>query len=198
MDIKQKLESAALRMFSQNGYAAVSVRDLSKAVGRRETCVYHYFRNKRDLLGSLAAEFETRTKAVIGELRGRLKQAETIDRAAFMRLSGEFLSHYLTEPYFVQFTRILLIEQANDESLHRMYTNYLFMIPLIYMKDLFTRAEKTGAYSVDFLSTSYYGTLLLYYQKHLMGGSPGKAAGDAFIMEAGPHMSEFAKTYIAG
>lgn len=198
MDVKQKLQSTALKQFSQKGYDAVSVRDITKAVGRRETCLYNYFKNKQALLQSLAETFETRASTSIREMRNALKQVNTVDRAEFMRLSGAFLDKYLTDSYFLQFARVLMIEQANSEELKRMYMNYLYIVPLFFVSELFQKTSKTdNTCSVDFLSTSFYGVILLYFQKHMMGGMGVKAMRDAFYHEVRPHMDEFAQIYVA-
>lgn len=49
MNSKEELLEAAIDLFSANGYAGTSIRDIAKAVGRSVSNVYHHFANKEDL-----------------------------------------------------------------------------------------------------------------------------------------------------
>lgn len=46
---KDELLEVAIDLFSANGYAGTSIRDIANAVGRSVSNVYHHFRNKEDL-----------------------------------------------------------------------------------------------------------------------------------------------------
>lgn len=46
---KEELLEAAIDLFSANGYAGTSIRDIAKAVDRSVSNVYHHFANKEDL-----------------------------------------------------------------------------------------------------------------------------------------------------
>lgn len=200
MDMKKKLQNTALKLFSAKGYSAVSVRDITKAIGRRETCLYNYFRNKQALMDSLAADYAEQAGKAIKSLRSGLKQMSEVNRATFLHLTESLILEYLTEASLLKFTRVMMIEQSNSEEMRKMYTNYLYIIPLIYLGELFTKAKKpegTVADSVDFLSTSFYGLMLLYFQKHMLSGNDSKAARAVFLQELTPHIQEFAALYIA-
>ncbi len=196
MDTKRKLMNAALKMFALKGYEAVSVRDVTKSIDRRETCLYNYFRNKKALMDSLAAEFEQGAKENIKQLMSELKREQAVDRARFLELAKGFAEGYLANYGFVQFARLMLIEQAASEEMRRMYTNYLYIIPLMYMSELFNKAGRAGEHSVDFLSTAFYGVALLYFQKHMMCGKSVKSMREAFLHELMPHIEEFTELYI--
>ncbi len=196
MDTKRKLMNAALKMFALKGYEAVSVRDVTKAIDRRETCLYNYFRNKKALMDSLTAEFEQGARDRVKQLMAELKSEQTVGRARFLELSRSFAEKYLADPGFVQFARIMLIEQAESEEMRRMYTNYLYIIPLMYMSELFAKAGRAGEGSVDFLSTAFYGVIMLYFQKHMMCGRGVRVMKEAFLHELMPHAEEFAELYI--
>jgi AcrR family transcriptional regulator len=50
---KKELIKVSLRLFSENGYDATSIRDIAKAAGVTEGLIYHYFRSKKDLLKTI-------------------------------------------------------------------------------------------------------------------------------------------------
>ncbi|MCJ7630296.1 MAG: TetR/AcrR family transcriptional regulator [Longimicrobiales bacterium] len=72
--LKAKILDAALHVFSEQGYARVSMRRIAARIDYSPTTIYRFFRNKEDLLtaiagetyGDLAARFE-RVKAEYGD-----------------------------------------------------------------------------------------------------------------------------------
>jgi AcrR family transcriptional regulator len=50
---REEIIAAALDLFSQNGYQATSIRAIAKKAGVTEGLIYHYFRDKRDLVLSI-------------------------------------------------------------------------------------------------------------------------------------------------
>ena len=45
MTTKEKITETALDLFSQRGYDGVSVRDIARAVGIRESSIYNHFQS---------------------------------------------------------------------------------------------------------------------------------------------------------
>jgi len=75
---------AALRLFDERGYAAVSMDDVARATGVSRRTVFRYFPRKADLVWSGAAEAQTDIRAALAETPDN---ASTIDavRAAYAR-----------------------------------------------------------------------------------------------------------------
>ena len=53
MKTKEKILKEALFLFSDRGFHAVSVRDIAKAVGIKESSLYNHFKNKQDIFDSI-------------------------------------------------------------------------------------------------------------------------------------------------
>ena len=49
MKTKDKILIEALSLFSVSGFSGVSVRDIAKAVGIRESAIYKHYKNKQDI-----------------------------------------------------------------------------------------------------------------------------------------------------
>ena len=52
-DTKEAILNAALRLFARAGYEAVSVSDISGALGMSKGALYRHFQSKRDILDSI-------------------------------------------------------------------------------------------------------------------------------------------------
>ena len=54
--LKQKILAAALRIFAEQGYRKVSMRRIAALIDYSSTTIYRFFRNKEELLRTIAAE----------------------------------------------------------------------------------------------------------------------------------------------
>ena len=53
MKTKDKILIEALSLFSVSGFSGVSVRDIAKAVGIRESAIYKHYKNKQQLFDTI-------------------------------------------------------------------------------------------------------------------------------------------------
>ena len=60
MNTKERIITEALNLFSINGYDSVSVRDIAKAVGIKESSLYNHFKNKQDIFDTIISEYSGR------------------------------------------------------------------------------------------------------------------------------------------
>ena len=64
MDSKQHILTTAVRLFSQQGFSGVSMRDIAKAVDMSTAALYHHFPNKQALyLAAIHYAFAKQTSA---------------------------------------------------------------------------------------------------------------------------------------
>ena len=56
MTTKERIIDQALDLFSRKGYDGVSVRDISGAVGIKESSLYNHFKNKQDIFDTIVEE----------------------------------------------------------------------------------------------------------------------------------------------
>ena len=62
-DTKQRILDVSLELFSQNGFSAVSIRDICRQVQIKESSVYYYFKSKQAIFDDYFAY--SRKKQVI-------------------------------------------------------------------------------------------------------------------------------------
>lgn len=56
-DVEQTIIDAAIKLFSEKGYAATSIRDISKEVDMKSASLYHYIESKNDLLDLIMTRY---------------------------------------------------------------------------------------------------------------------------------------------
>ena len=76
---KNKILDASIELFALNGYSAVSMRDISEAVGIRPGSLYNYYRGKEDLFEDVLTCFEREYKSYFDWLIQENAKAETLE-----------------------------------------------------------------------------------------------------------------------
>src|SRR5687768_449040 len=124
-DKRERILSAAERIFAKHGFFAARVSEIAKDAGVADGTIYLYFKSKDDLLISL---FETRMKQVNEALHAAIAEAKPADQLrdfirTYLRLvhdepaaaevltielrqSAKFMKEY-ENPAFVEFLRML-------------------------------------------------------------------------------------------
>ena len=59
-DTKQRILDVSLELFSQNGFSAVSIRDICRQVQIKESSVYYYFKSKQAIFDELLCLFQNK------------------------------------------------------------------------------------------------------------------------------------------
>ena len=69
--VEQEIYEQATRLFAERGFAGTSFQDIADAVGLTRPALYHYVRNKEELLARLVAEFTEDPAADIAAVADR-------------------------------------------------------------------------------------------------------------------------------
>jgi len=106
-DTRREILDAALDLFAEKGFFGTSMRELARAVGVRESAIYHHFANKEALLDSLMVE--------VGEERV-LRFEKTMEQLAavpvremLMRLARDMVGSW-GAPHEQKLWRLMCIE----------------------------------------------------------------------------------------
>jgi len=62
---KEKLFCAGLQLFAQKGYANVGIRELTRAVGIKESSFYNHYAGKESLFQAILAFYDQASRAVV-------------------------------------------------------------------------------------------------------------------------------------
>jgi len=108
---KQQIVEAALNLFAQHGFAATSTKRIAQEVGITEGLIFHYFKNKGELLMAVATERRT----FMGEATTLLERAE--GRPARDVLGGIVLGWVEAIQRQSDLVTMLLVESQNNPEL---------------------------------------------------------------------------------
>ncbi len=197
MDTKERISQTALEMFSKRGYSAVSIRDICKEVGIKESTVYYHFENKRDIFKTLEAEFIERGQKLIDAFYGRLNggacDPSMLDDAFFERVAQVFTEDYLLDDFNIRFIRTLAIERLNDDGASSLFNKHLIDAPLDTQTRIFDILCKMGITKGDArdLAETYYSPVFMYYEKYMLSGEVTEEKKNLFRNAAYAHFGRF-------
>jgi len=84
------IRDTAATLFADKGYAAASIADLARACGVSKALMYHYYRDKEDLLADVAMSYVDRLASIVDEVAD-----EQLPAAAHLRrLVEAFMREY--------------------------------------------------------------------------------------------------------
>lgn len=169
---KEKILTAALEMFSVNGFTSVSIRDIGKAVGIKESSIYYHFQNKEDILQTILDEADKLAQVRKDNFNEALNTASTIKCEEFVKVGIAYVYGYLLEERIYKLIRMLMIEKQRIEKAAEIYQRLLFITPVEHHKNVFTYMMDKGCISKDqpdLMATEYQSIILYIFNKYFSG-----------------------------
>jgi AcrR family transcriptional regulator len=123
---KRKIIEVAIEMFSRKGYSAVSVRELTKAVGVKESSLYNHFKSKEEILELIYQLFEEfRVQSLPNpSIIPMIIKNTTIE--TFLIEGMEIFKKSVEDPLHEKMWRILNIEQFRDHRAREIILNQVY------------------------------------------------------------------------
>lgn len=132
-DTKARILSAALDMFSQNGYAGTNIRELTASLGLAKSSMYRHFESKEAIWSSLLDEMSAYYSARFGSESNLPPVPDSLDELVDLTMR---LSRFTVGDEKVVKTRKLLsIEQFRDPRAQELATKHF----LTGLTDMFSR-----------------------------------------------------------
>ena len=186
---KDRILSAAVALFAAEGYEAVSMETIAKAVGIRAPSLYKHYKGKRDIFEHILREMERRdaeNAAACAVPQGSMEQTP----AAYEKTGVDELldfcrvqfRYWTEDPFASAFRRMLTVEQYRSAEMNALYHQYLGAGPLGYTADLLGSEER---------ALSLYGPMYLLYGVYDAAGDKG-----AVIGQLDAHLRGWRRDYI--
>ena len=121
-DTRATIRKAALRLFAERGYNAVSMRELADAVGMRQGGLYNHFDGKQALLSDL---METHMAGLLETLDGAMAEI-TGTRARLKAFVRHHVSHHLNYPddVFLAYMEVRSLDSDNRARIVALRNRY--------------------------------------------------------------------------
>lgn len=161
---KQKILTEAVKLFSKEGYEAVSVDQIAKAVEIKAPSLYKHYKSKRDIFDSILRfmEQKDREHAIAcsvpeGTAQAMPKAYERSSVEDLIAFSKQQFRYWTEDTFAASFRKMLTVEQYRNEEMNGLYQQYLGAGPLKYVADLLgSQEEALSFYSPMYLLYSVY------------------------------------------
>lgn len=176
-DTKSRILTECLALFSKHGYDGVSMRDIAKVMGFRESALYKHYKSKQEILDSIfivmKTRFEEASRAISlpegndfsvlaaeyknGGLDGLKKQCSAL-----------FL-YWLKDEQAAQFRRLLMLEQFRHTEAECLLREFLMDGALQYQTALFEKMIENGYFKrvdSEVLALQFYSPIFLLLCKY--------------------------------
>lgn len=194
-DTKQKILDVSLELFSQNGYSAVSIRDICKQVNIKESSVYYHFKNKQAIFDELLCQFEQKANMLMEQLEQMLETDNlSFESNFFQVVCDNYFEQYLMDSFCNKVMRLLLIEQFSSEEIHEKYDYWMFEKPLKFQCDVFSVLVNIGAIKgadCEYIAVKYYSPIYFFAQRWLFSGELSEENKVAFQTAINCHIQKF-------
>ncbi len=148
MSTKDKILIEALSLFSVHGYSSVSVRDITKAIGIRESAIYKHYKNKQAIFDTIIQISAERINQLQQELIHSFGQEEA-DNTVFsvdiiQKIYCKLFSFYLTDDILSKFRKMMIIEQYKSTELNTIFMEMFIEKTLRYQTEVFQQLINDG------------------------------------------------------
>ncbi|MEA4923270.1 MAG: helix-turn-helix domain-containing protein [Eubacteriaceae bacterium] len=166
---KQRIVTEAVKLFSKNGYEAVTVEQIATAVGIKAPSLYKHYKSKKDIFESIldrmnhsdyerAKEYEM-PEGTLDEMADKYAQTPLEKIKAYSE--AQFL-HWTEDEFSSAFRRMLTIEQFRSSDKSKLYQQYLGAGPVEYMADIFAEMTNDESNGIQ-LALEFYSPMFLLY-----------------------------------
>lgn len=194
-DTKEKILAISLELFSQKGFSAVSIRDICKRVGIKESSVYYHFKNKQAIFDELLLRFQKKANEMMEQFNQALAAGfSTINAETYNRINEYFFENYLMDCFCNRVMRTLMIEQFCNDDARQIYDRWIFDEPLAFQSNVFSRLMESGVIQnadSSYLAAKYYAPIFLYAKRWLFSGSLSEDQKNHFRADAYKHIQAF-------
>ncbi len=166
---RERILAVALDLFCVNGYTTVSVRDIGKAVGIKESSIYYHFKDKEEILQTILQQAEQYTLVMKSSFMHALSSVTKVERDKFIAAGISYIENFLIEETIYKLIRMLTIEKQRNEKAAEIYHQLLFTTPLEHHNNVFSYLAEKGYLKKDSnecLAAEYQAIILFIFQKY--------------------------------
>lgn len=164
VDTKQRILSESLRLFSENGYDAVSVAEIASAVGIKAPSLYKHYKSKRDIFDSILKKMNEADGFYADEndMPNVDDDYNNVSLESIKTFSVAMFKHWTDDEFAARFRRMLSLERFKNSEMAELYKSYISSGPLDYMKEVFAGMNYSES-DAGQLALSFYGPMFMLY-----------------------------------
>jgi AcrR family transcriptional regulator len=168
---KQKLFETAVDLFSSRGFHGVSIRDISGAVGIKESSFYNHYKSKDELIKAIFEFYKTEFTQIMPPEERIEAILSKMPPDEFLRQGNARFMQRLSTPLIEKIARILSSEQYRDTRARDLILQDMIELPLAYAELVFTKMIEMGLirrFDPKILAAEYQYPVAFIFSTYLM------------------------------
>ncbi len=169
---KEKIFNISIDLFSEYGYDGVSIRQIAKEVGIKESSIYNHYKSKEAILDSI---LEFYINEMTNDEIPLSKADENLDVNFdyFYNAGLELYMSKLKNPQMMKITRLILIESYHNEKINGFLKKAMLEGPVKGWTELFNLMKtkkliKSDCDTVQLAESFYFYGFFLIYQHFIV------------------------------
>jgi AcrR family transcriptional regulator len=170
---KQKIFEISVELFSQKGFSAVSVREIARNVGIKESSLYNHYQNKDDILTKIFDYYETTMEKTTPSEEYLTQKINALPTQEFWEKGLEIFQQATQKSEVQKISKIVLLEMFRNERARDIALNEFFTRQQNLTETIFSSMQKKGLIKKELnpqiLAMEYtYSMLAMQFQYNIL------------------------------
>ena len=186
MTTKESIIFESLKLFSINGYDAVSTRMIARSIHASDAVIYKHFKSKQEILDCIVEECMKRFQEKRAEVN-----LETIRWTEVEKICMDMFLYQTTDEWITHFRQLLLIEQFKNPKMKEIYQQVFIDGPIKSMSNIFSQLMQLGYMkegTPQVYAMELYGPFFMY---HTVGGE-----SESVLRNLKEHVTRFRRNVV--
>lgn len=141
---KEKILEASIDLFSRSGYHGVSIRNITKEVGIKESSLYNHFQNKEEILETIFQVFRNEFKKTLPPVHLLDQILDNSSVEQFFEQGFENIRNHVDKEINEKLWRILYIEHYRDPVAREIFLNDIIAATIDFLEIVFAKLIEKG------------------------------------------------------
>jgi hypothetical protein len=170
---KQKIFDVSVDLFSKKGFSGVSVREIARNVGIKESSLYNHFKSKDDILVKIFDFFQIEMENTSLSEEYLEEKIRNIPAKEFWEKGLINFQQTTLKPQIQQISKIVLLEMFNDQRARDIAIKEFFTRQQKITKTIFNLMQKKSlikkSLDIQLLAQEYsYGMLGMQFEYNIL------------------------------
>lgn len=144
MSTKDRILEVAIDLFAERGFGEVSIREITRAVGIKESSLYNHFASKQQILDDIFDYLKRHYDAMTMPEEAVAAMMADITPEGLIDLSMKSFQAYLGNPLFLKIWRILSIERYTNARARELFNRHFIDEPMEFQSRVFAALMERG------------------------------------------------------
>ena len=167
---KLQILNVARGLFAKSGYDAVSIRDIGRVVGIRESSIYYHFKNKQEIFDRIIDQMNLVMDGVKYTFMEQLSSVQKVRKDEFILTGWMYLEMFLLNNEIYETISMLQIEKQRNQKALSCYQKVMFEMPIEHQSNVFQVMKEKGLLRKEEkekeLAMEYQSMILMVFQRY--------------------------------